>query len=416
MAGENISTQEKRSVLVMGTLDTKSQEIRYLRTRILESGLGVIVLDNDVLGEPQGIVPDIPARETAIAAGTTLDEVRKKPSRGEAIDEMIRGCKVLVRKLYEEGRIHGAISFGGAEGGVMAAAAMQVLPPGFPKIVITPLASGVRPFGPFVGIRDMMVMHSLVDIVGINDISRTIFDNASAAIIGMAKNYKPMEIRGQKNVALTGLGTVQKALNFICPPLREKGYQPIIFHANGVGGRIMEDFIERKTFCEVIDLSTNELTDHLVKAFHDAGPHRLEVAGKMGIPQVIIPGCVDFFAVGPLDTVPEKWRDRKKYYHNPAYTLLRPTPEEMRQIAEMFVRKLNEAKGPVRIILPLRGMSIGGLKGGSTYDPEGDKIFFETLKRGLHQDIPVFELDCHVNEEPLAKKVVEEFFKLMGET
>ena len=174
----------------MGTLDTKSQEIKYLRDRILQSGLGVIVLDNGVLGEPQGIVPDISARETAIAAGTTLDEVRNKPSRGEAIDEMIRGCKVLVRKLCEEGRIHGAISFGGAEGGVMAAAAMQVLPPGFPKIVITPLASGVRPFGPFVGIRDMMVMHSLVDIVGINDISRTIFDNASAAIIGMKLPWK----------------------------------------------------------------------------------------------------------------------------------------------------------------------------------------------------------------------------------
>ncbi|RPJ39679.1 MAG: UPF0261 family protein, partial [Deltaproteobacteria bacterium] len=214
-----ISADENRTVLILGTLDTKSQEIKYLRDRVLESGLKVLVLDNGVLGEPKGIVPDIPARETAMAAGTTLDEIRKVPSRGAAIDEMIKGCKVLVRQLYDEGRIHGAISFGGAEGGVMAAAAMQVLPPGFPKIVITPLASGIRPFGPFVGIRDMMVMHSLIDIVGINDISRSVFDNASAAIIGMAKNYRPMEIRGKKNVALTALGTVQKAINFICPQL-----------------------------------------------------------------------------------------------------------------------------------------------------------------------------------------------------
>ena len=193
-----ISAEEKRTVLVLGTLDTKSREIGYLRDRILESGLQVIVLDNGVLGEPQGVVPDISAGETAIAAGTTLEQVRKAPSRGAAIDEMIKGCKVLVKKLYDEGRIHGAISFGGAEGGVMASAAMQVLPPGFPKIVITPLASGVRPFGPFVGIRDMMVMHSLIDIVGINDISRSVFDNASQAIIGMAKGYKPMEIRGKR--------------------------------------------------------------------------------------------------------------------------------------------------------------------------------------------------------------------------
>lgn len=213
----------------MGTLDTKGREIQYLRDRVLEGGLQVIVLDNGILGEPQGIIPDISARETALAAGTTLDEIRRAPSRGAAIDEMIKGCKVLVRKLYAEGRIHGAISLGGAEGSVMAATAMQVLPPGFPKIVITPLASGIRSFGPFVGIRDMMIMHSLVDIIGINDITRAIFNNASAAIIGMAKNYRPMEIRGEKNVALTALGTVQKAINFICPPLIKAGYQPIIF-------------------------------------------------------------------------------------------------------------------------------------------------------------------------------------------
>ncbi len=399
--------------MILGTLDTKSQEIQYLRDRVLESGLEVIVLDNGVLGEPRGITPDISARETARAAGTTLDEVRKKPSRGEAIDEMIKGCKVLVKELYDRGRIHGAISFGGAEGGVMAATAMQVLPPGFPKIVITPLASGVRPFGPFIGIRDMMVMHSLIDIVGINDISRSIFDNASAAIIGMAKNYRPMEIKGTKNVALTALGTVQKAINLICPQLIQAGYQPIIFHASGVGGRIMEDFIERKTFCGVIDLSPNELTDHLVGAFHDAGPNRLEAAGKLGIPQIIIPGCVDFFAVGPAESVPEKWRDRKKYYHNPAFTLIRPSHEEMRQVGEAFVRKLNQARGPVRVILPLRGLSIGGLKGGSTYDPEGDRILFETLKKGLKKEIPVFELDCHVNEQPVADKAVEEFLGMM---
>ena len=403
------------NVLILGTLDTKSREIQYLRDRILRSGLGVIVLDDGILGEPQGIVPDIPARETAKAAGTTLEEVRKKPSRGEAVEEMIKGCKILVRKLYDEGRIQGAISFGGAEGGVMAAKAMQVLPPGVPKLLITPLASGIRPFGPFVGIRDMTVMHSLVDIVGINDITRTIFDNASSAIIGMTRDYRPMEIRGKKNVALSALGTVQKAVDFICPRLIREGYQPIIFHGSGVGGQIMEDFIERRTFCGVIDLSLSELTDHLVGGFHDAGPYRMEAAGRMGLPQIIIPGCIDFFGFGPAETIPAKWRDRKKYYHNPIYTLIRPSHEEMRQVAEVMARKLNAATGPVRVILPLRGMSVGGLKGGSSYDPEGDRIFFETLKEGLKPGIRVYELDCHVNEEPLAVKVSEEFFKVMEE-
>ncbi len=406
--------QEKRTILILGTLDTKSEEIQYLRERIRQSGLGVIILDNGVLGEPRGIVPDIPARETAKAAGTTLEEVRKKPSRGEAIDEMIKGCKALVAKLYDEGRIQGAISFGGAEGGVMAAEAMQVLPPGVPKLVITPLASGIRPFGPFVGIRDMMIMHSLVDIVGINDISRTIFDNASSAIVGMVKNYRPMEIRSKKNVALSSLGTVQKAVDFICPRLIREGFQPIIFHGSGVGGQIMEDFIERKTFCAVIDLSLSELTDHLVGGFHDAGPNRMEAAGREGIPQIIIPGCIDFFGFGPVETIPEKWRNRKKYYHNPIYTLIRPSHEEMKQVAEVMARKLNSARGLVRVVLPLRGMSIGGLEGGSSHDPEGDRIFFQTLKKGLKPHIPVYELDCHVNEETLAVKVVEEFLQVMN--
>lgn len=397
----------------MGTLDTKNREIQYLRDRILEGGLQVIVLDHGILGEPQGIVPDISARETALAAGTTLDEVRRAPNRRAAIAAMTKGCQALVRKLCDEGRIHGAIAFGGAEGSIVAATAMQVLPPGFPKIVISPLASGMRSFGPLVGIRDMMIMHSPVAITGINDITRAVFNNAGAAILGMAKHYRPMEIHGKKNVALTALGTVQKAINFICPPLLQAGYQPIIFHGSGVGGRIMEDFVERNTFCGVIDLSLSELTDHLVGGFHDAGPNRLEAAGRMGIPQIIIPGCLDFFGWGPMETIPEKWRDRKKYYHNPIYTLIRPSHDEMRQVADIVARKLNAAKGPVRVILPMKGMSIGGLKGGSSYDPEGDQIFFKTLQTALNPLIPVYELDCHVNEEPVAKKIVEEFFKII---
>lgn len=402
-----------RTVLIIGTLDTKSEEIKYIRDRILQSGVKVLILDNGILGEPQGIQPDVSARETALAAGTTLEEVRKKQSRGEAIEEMIKGCEVLVRKLFKEGRIDGAISIGGAEGGVMAARAMQVLPAGFPKIIVTPLASGVRQFGPFVGTRDIMIMHSLVDVVGINDITRNIFDNAVAAIIGMVKKYQLIEIRSQRNVAITALGTVQKAVDFIRIQLQEKGYQPIIFHANGVGGRVMEEFIEQRIFCGVIDLCTNEITNHLVKGFHDAGPFRLEAAGKVGIPQIVIPGCVDFFVYGSAETIPEKWRDRKKYYHNPEFTLIRPSHDEMREIARIFTQKLNNAKGPVSIILPLRGMSIGGLPGGTTHDPIGDRIFFETLKEGLKQSIKIYELDCHINEEFLANKVVEEFLRIM---
>ncbi len=407
------AAKEKKRVLVIATLDTKSEEVIYLKKRIQENGLDVVVLDTGILGEPKGIEPDIPASQTAEAAGTSLEEVRKKPDRGSAVDEMLKGAKVITAQLYKEGRIHGAISFGGAEGAVMAAAAMQVLPPGFPKVITTPLASGVRPFGPFMGIRDIMVMHSLLDIAGINDISRSIFDNASAAMSGMVHQYRPMEVKGDNLVAITTLGTTDKAMRFIFDGLKESGYEPIIFHSSGVGGQVMEDMISRGFFCGVVDLCTNELTDNLVGGFHDAGPHRLEAAGKIGIPQVIVSGCVDFFAQGPPETIPDKWHGRKMYYHNPAYTLIRPTVEEMKEIARRMGRKLNAAKGPVKVVLPLRGMSIGGLEGGTTYDPEGDRAFFETLKKSLSPDIPVVEEEMHVNEKPFADRVLEAFREVM---
>lgn len=413
--GEKISNSNK-TVLIIGTLDTKSVEVKYLRDRIIEQGINVLILDTGALGEPQDIVPDFSARETAEAAGTKLEVVRKAPSRGQAIEHMLKGSKVITEKLFNQGKIHGAISIGGAEGGVMAASAMQVLPPGLPKIIVTPLASGIRPFGPFVGIRDIMVMHSLIDIAGLNDISRTIFNNAAGAICGMVKNYKPIKLKGDKNVALTANGTVQKAINFILPKLKVSGYEPIIFHANGVGGQVMEDMIKRGYICAVIDLCTKELTDYVVgpPAFSNAGPNRLKAAGKMGIPQIIIPGCVDFFDQGAIETIPEKWRNRKMYYHNPQFTLIRPSHEEMHQIAEVFCKRINSAKGPVKVILPLLGMSIGGLKGGSTHDPEGDQIFFKTLKNCLNNNILVIEENMHINEEGFADRIFKEFISMLN--
>jgi uncharacterized protein (UPF0261 family) len=408
------ATALKRTVLIIATLDTKSAEVIYLCERITSQGLDPLILDTGVLGEPQGIAPHISARETAQAAGTTLAALRAVGTRGLAIDEMLKGARTLTAKLLSENRIHGAISMGGAEGGVMAAAAMQVLPPGFPKIIITPLASGVRPFGPFIGIRDIMVMHSLVDIAGINEISRVIFDNAAAAICGMVHAYRPMEVRSPNLVAITTLGTTDRALKFILPRLERNGYIPVIFHSSGVGGQVMEDMIGRGYFCGVLDLCINELTDHLAGAYHDAGPHRLEAAARMGIPQVVSTGCVDFFVQGARDTVPEKWRDRKMYYHNPKFTLIRPSHVEMKSIGETAAAKLNQAKGPVTVVLPLGGMSYSGLKGGSTHDPEGDRMLFSALKSGLRADIGVIEAEMHINEESFADLIVREFVNVMA--
>ncbi len=404
----------QRVVLIIATLDTKSEEVIYLNRRISENGLDTLVVDTGILGEPSGIVPDIPASETAIAGGITLDELRQKGVRGLAIEEMLKGAIAVTDRLFKEGRIHGIISMGGAEGGVMAAAAMQVLPPGFPKIIITPLASGVRPFGPFIGIRDIMVMHSLVDIAGINEISRTVFNNAAAAISGMVRSYRPMEVTSDNLVAITTLGTTDRALKFILPGLEKSGYIPVVFHSSGVGGQVMEDMIEKRFFCGVVDLCINELTDHLVGAYHDAGPHRLKAAGKMRIPQVVSTGCVDFFVQGARETIPEKWRERKMYYHNPKFTLIRTSESEMQVVGETAAHRLNQAKGPVTVILPLNGMSISGLEGGSTHDPEADRILFDTLRKGLRKDIHIIDAELHINEAPFADLVVNAFVALMS--
>ena len=404
----------KRVVLITATLDTKSEEVIYLIERIAGNDLDALVLDDGILGEPIGIVPDISASETALAGGSTLEEARKKGSRGEAIEIMLKGATEITARLFKDNRIHGVISMGGAEGGVMAAASMQVLPPGFPKLIITPLASGVRPFGPFIGIRDITVMHSLVDIAGINEISRPIFDNAAAAISGMVHHYRPMEVKSDNLVAITTLGTTDRALKFILPRLEKSGFIPIVFHSSGVGGQVMEDMIERGYFCGVVDLCINELTDHLVGAYHDAGPDRLKAAAKIGVPQVVSTGCVDFFVQGARETIPEKWHGRMMYYHNPEFTLIRPSHDEMRTIGATATERLNRAKGPVTVVLPLKGMSIGGLQGGVTHDPEGDRILFDTIKEGLREDIPLIEVPLQVNEEAFADLVVKEFVKLIS--
>ncbi len=406
----------RRAVLVIGTLDTKSAEIIYLKNRIIEHGLDTVVVDSGILGPPRGIVPDFPAEVTAAAAGLHLENIRKAGSRGAAVEQMLKGVRVLTKRLHDEGRIHGAISFGGAEGGVMAAAAMQVLPPGFPKVIVTPLASGTRPFGPFIGIRDIMVMHSLIDIMGINEISRSIWDNAAAAISGMVKSYAPMKVESRSLVAITTLGTTDRALKGILPILENAGYKPVIFHSSGVGGQVMDDMIERGFFCGVLDLCPNELTDHLFGTFHDAGPRRMDAAANTGVPQVVSTGCMDFFALGPRDTIPEKWWDRKMYYHNPSFTLIRPLPDEMRRIALMLVKKLNKAKGPVRVVLPLRGMSFSGLEGGSTYDPEGDQLFYDTIHKGLKPEIKVVDVNAHVNEQEFVDTYTAEFLDLMTQS
>lgn len=420
------------TVLLIGTLDTKGREIAYCRDKIRALGADALVLDSGILGEPLDIVADISRAECAIAAGTTIDELRRAGTRGKAVEIMERGVRAVTVKLYEQGKIHGVLCLGGAEGAVLGAYAMRALPVGVPKVIVTPIASGRRHYGQLMGTKDIFVVHSVIDILGINPISRAVFDNACGAVVGMTK-IKDKGERGKheqaisslspssflphpsRYVAVTMLGNTTQAVMHIKDILAEHGYESIIFHSNGVGGPAMEELAAQGMFVGVIDFTTDELSDQLVGGFHGGGEERLEKVGALGIPQVVVPGCIDFTVHGRRDQVPEKFKDRPAYYHNPEFTLIRLTQDEEVQIARIMAGKLNGAQGPVVVMVPTQGLSIPNIPGGVFWNPAADAAFREELRNNLREEIPYLELEAHINDRAFSQAVADEFLELMGE-
>jgi uncharacterized protein (UPF0261 family) len=399
------------TVLLIGTLDTKGPETAWLRDRVRACGCEALVLDSGILGEAVGITADFNRSEVALAAGATIDALRAAGTRGKAVEEMLKGVRAITQRLFAEGRIHGVASLGGAEGAVLAAAAMKVLPVGFPKLIVSPLASGFRRFGPFVGTRDVVVMHSVVDILGLNDISRTVFDSAAAAIAGMAAAYAargPMRLHSQRPaIAATMLGNTTRPLMRARPQVEALGYDFVIFHANGVGGAAMEELIAENAFAAVVDYTLSELAGFIAGGFHNAGPTRLDAAGVAGIPQLIVPGCLDFMVFGAKSEVPGQFHDRRMYYHNPEFTLVRLTPDEQRRAALMMVDKLNAARGPVTVLVPARGGSIMDIEGGAFWDPALNAELHTLYADRLKPTITLRMVDAHINDDAFADASVD---------
>lgn len=407
------------TVLLIGTLDTKGPETCYLRDRIRDLGCNTLVMDSGILGEAVGITPDIDRRTVAEAADASIDALRNTGTRGKAVEEMLKGVRKLTVGLFEAGNIHGVVSLGGAEGAVLAASAMKVLPIGFPKLIVSPIASGHRRFGPFMGTRDVMVMHSIVDILGLNPISCTVFDGAAAAISGMAKAY---EARGgtlalpktRKTLAATMLGNTTKPLIRIRPKFEEQGYDFVIFHANGVGGPAMEEQIVAGNVDAVLDYTLSEIAGHVAGGFHDGGSARMDAAGQAGLPQVIVTGCLDFMAFGARDQVPEKYHDRPMYYHNPEFTLVRLTRDEELAATRFLIDKLNRARGVVSVMVPLGGGSVMDIAGGAFWDPELNAMVRAMLKAELNRNIRYQEIDAHINDDHFADVVFTETMRVLN--
>lgn len=406
-------------VLLIGTLDTKGVEVGFVRDLLRnEHGLPVMVLDSGILGEPLGIVPEITREIVAAAAseGESLEAIRAAGSRGAAVGRMRRGVARVAMNLYQQGLLAGVLCLGGAEGAVLGAAAMQAAPLGVPKLIVSPLASGRRPFGPLVGTRDVLVMHSVIDILGINPLSETIFRTAAGAMAGMVRATRPPVSRDEgRLVAITMLGNTTTAVMSLTPELESAGMSPVIFHANGVGGPAMEELIDAGMFMGVIDYTPQELADNVVGGYHMAGPQRMDAVGRAGLPQVVVATCVDFSVQGPRPTLPAHLADRPSYHHNPEFTLVRLTGDEMEAVGHTLAAKLNAARGPTCVIVPHGGLSIANVPGGELYNPAADERFFAALTADLQPHVRRIDIPDHANSPACGEITASTFLAMCNQ-
>lgn len=396
------------TVVVLGTMDTKGKELGYVRDVIRAQGVDTLLVDMGVL-EPPAVAPDITREEVAKAAEIDLEALAAKRDRGEAVSAMTRAAAVIARKLYEEGRLDGIISLGGSAGTTIGTSAMQALPVGVPKVMVSTLASGDT--RPYVGTKDITMMYSVVDIAGLNRLSRRILGNAARAVAGMVKAEKDEAADDKPIITATMFGVTTPCVTTAREYLESRGYEVLVFHATGSGGRAMEGLIEDGFVSGVLDITTTEWCDELVGGVLSAGPHRLEAAGRRGIPQVVSVGALDMVNFGPPETVPEKFKGRRFYQHNPTVTLMRTTPEECAELGRIIAEKLNAATGPTVVVLPLKGVSMIDAEGKPFYDPEADAALFDALREHLRPEIRLVELDNHINDPEFAltmAKILEE--------
>ncbi|NUN97654.1 MAG: Tm-1-like ATP-binding domain-containing protein [Candidatus Omnitrophica bacterium] len=397
------------TIALLGSLDTKGAEYRFVKECIEAAGLGALVIDLGILGAP-GLEPNIPREEVAAAGGAALAALVSKADRGEAVAAMTRGAEALVPKLYAEGRFQGVMAMGGSGGTAMACAAMRMLPIGVPKVMVSTLAG--TDVSPYVGVKDIVMIPSIVDISGINRISREVLARAAGAVCGMVTAKVPF---GQDKplIVASMFGNTTNCVEAAKGFLEERGYEVLVFHATGTGGRTMESLIEAGLISGVLDITTTEWADELVGGVLSAGPTRLEAAARIGIPVVVVPGCLDMVNFWAPETVPDRFKGRKFYPHNPNVTLMRTNVEENRELGRILAEKLNQSLGPVTVLFPLKGLSMIDSPGGPFWWPEADQALLGSLKEDLRRDIPVVELDHNINDPEFARICAEELLKMM---
>ncbi len=398
-------------IALLGTMDTKGDEHGFVAAEIRKRGHIPFIIDVGTAGAPR-LQPDLTRESVASIAGIDLPAILARNDRGQAVAAMSKAAPIVLSKLYAEGKIHAVISLGGGGGTAIATAGMRALPLGFPKVMVTTLASGNT--APYVGVTDIVMFPSIVDVAGLNRISRQILARAAGAICGMIETATP-PASDKPIVVASMFGNTTDCVQQAKTILEDAGYEVLVFHSTGTGGRTMESLIESGLVAGVLDVTTTEWADELVGGALGAGPHRLDAAAKLGIPAVVAPGCLDMVNFGAPETVPAKFKDRVFYAHNPQVTLMRTSAEECAELGKIIAEKLNASTGPVTVLIPRKAISVISAPGQPFHDEKADTALFSALTTHLDSTIPVMEIDCEINAPAFAQACAHVLLDAMRE-
>jgi uncharacterized protein (UPF0261 family) len=402
-----------KTICIIGAFDTKGEDHAFLREEVINRGHQVLTINVGVLGSTTLFPIDFEAEEVVKAAGFDLAKIRARGDKAEAMKALDQAAPKLVRGLYEQGKFDGIVGMGGSGGSAIIASAMRSLPIGVPKILVSTVASGDVSF--YVRGKDITIIPSIVDVAGLNRISRLIYTRAAGAVCGMAEIEAPQAGGDRPIITASMFGNTTDCVNACSKALKEKRYEVLVFHATGAGGRSMETLVTDGLVEAVLDITTTEWADELCHGVFSAGPERLDAPGQRGLPHLIVPGCVDMANFGAPATVPERFRQAKRLFYewNPSVTLMRTNVEENRQMGEIFAKKANAAKGPVAFLIPLRGVSMLDGDGQPFCDREADRAMFDAIKANLKPGIPVVEIDLNINDPAFAARAVEMMLDLI---
>lgn len=398
-----------KTVAVIGAMDTKGSDFAFIKKEIEQRGYRTLIINTGILSDP-ALEPDVTANQVASAGGSSLERLRIRKDKSIAMNVMTKGIAIIMKKLYEKSQIHAGFSMGGTNGTIIGSAGLRALPIGVPKVMVSTVAAGDTI--PYVGFSDVVMIPSILDVSGLNRVSAQIYANAVGAVIGMIQTGVP-EIVSKPIITASMFGNTTTLVNKCKSKLEENGFEVMVFHATGTGGKTMESLIEKGFIRGVLDVTPTELADYLFGGVLNAGPTRLDAAAKIGIPQVIAPGCLDMVNFWGINTVPDRFKNRQLYEWNSNVTLMRTTPDENHRLGSLLAKKINQSTGPVAVFLPLKGISELDSPEGLFWNPQANDALFQTIKDKIRNDIPIYEIDCNINDEQFSNQISQKLLEFL---